>query len=78
MEKLKINLQELKALAALQKIPVTWLEDKICNPYVTVDLKRSEDAEKLVKHSMLVRSCYEIWGEGESIDKLHENLEKYI
>ncbi|KAL7638859.1 UNVERIFIED_CONTAM: hypothetical protein RMT77_010393 [Armadillidium vulgare] len=72
------RIAELKALAALQKIPVTWLEDKICNPYVTVDLKRSEDAEKLVKHSMLVRSCYEIWGEGESIDKLHENLERNI
>ncbi|KAK9362952.1 S-adenosyl-L-methionine-dependent methyltransferase [Lipomyces starkeyi] len=67
---------ELEALAELEHVSVdlSHHDDNVPLLYVTLDCE--EDARKLIRRSILARSIFEVWGRGNSLDTLHEDVQQ--
>ncbi|XP_076038708.1 tRNA (guanine(10)-N(2))-methyltransferase TRMT11-like [Oratosquilla oratoria] len=73
-EHIEFRIPELGAVASMFKIPIKWIDKPTEDPYVVVELDCESDAKKLMSRTMLVRSCYELWGEGKTLTELHQNV----
>ncbi|XP_064085838.1 tRNA (guanine(10)-N2)-methyltransferase homolog isoform X2 [Macrobrachium nipponense] len=73
-EHIEFRIPELVSIASMFKIPVKWIDKPKEDPYVIVEMKNENDARKLMSRTMLVRSCYELWGQGCSEEELHSNV----
>ncbi|XP_042860219.1 tRNA (guanine(10)-N2)-methyltransferase homolog isoform X1 [Penaeus japonicus] len=76
-EHIEFRIPELKSIASMFKIPIKWVERPKEDPYVIVEMGCEKEARKLMSRSMLVRSCYEIWGQGETEEELHASVKKF-
>ncbi|KAG1048226.1 hypothetical protein G6F46_003602 [Rhizopus delemar] len=74
----EFRLPELLALADLEKVKIGYELDqyKLDNPFFKIELDSAQDAQKLVKRAILIKYIFELWGEGESYDKVHEQVKK--
>lgn len=71
------RLAELEALADMHELKDVKF-GPYCpeSPFLTVDLDSSQSAQRLIERSILSKSIYELYGQGEDLDDLHENLRK--
>ncbi|XP_014661930.1 PREDICTED: tRNA (guanine(10)-N2)-methyltransferase homolog isoform X3 [Priapulus caudatus] len=75
---LEFKLPELKTLAKLSSVPLTLNEnshDKK-NPFLVLDLQSEDDAKRLMKRTVLMRSMYELWASAKTHDDLYSQLAK--
>ncbi|SGZ54146.1 CIC11C00000003334 [Sungouiella intermedia] len=65
---------ELESLADLFNVTVdlSHLDEK--HPFLIVELENDQQARNLVKRSILAKGIYELWGQGETLEKLHEDI----
>ncbi|KAF2361743.1 S-adenosyl-L-methionine-dependent methyltransferase [Trinorchestia longiramus] len=73
-EHIEFRVPELKSIASLFKIPLKWAEKPQEDPFLILEMDSEQDAKKLVSRCMLVKACYELWGDGRSLEEMHENI----
>ncbi|XP_018015888.1 tRNA (guanine(10)-N2)-methyltransferase homolog [Hyalella azteca] len=73
-EHIEFRVPELKSIASLFKIPLKWAEKPKEDPFVILEMESEQDAKKLVSRCMLVKACYELWGDGCSSEEMHNNI----
>ncbi|CAL4061346.1 unnamed protein product, partial [Meganyctiphanes norvegica] len=71
----KSTLPELSSIASMLKIDLKWGVKPVEEPYIIIEMDNESDALKLMSHTMLVRSCYELWGEGNTESELHSSVQ---
>ncbi|KAK4307794.1 hypothetical protein Pmani_020463 [Petrolisthes manimaculis] len=76
-EHVEFRIPELKSIASMFNIPIKWIDKPKEDPYVIVEMRCEADAKKLMSRSLLVRSCYELWGEGSTEAELHSNVRSF-
>ncbi|KAK9238676.1 S-adenosyl-L-methionine-dependent methyltransferase [Lipomyces kononenkoae] len=67
---------ELEALAELEHVAVDLSQHDENVPLLYVTLDSEEAARKLIRRSILARSIFEVWGRGNSLDSLHEDVKQ--
>ncbi|KAJ8101557.1 S-adenosyl-L-methionine-dependent methyltransferase [Lipomyces tetrasporus] len=67
---------ELEALAELEQVPVDLSGHDVNTPLLYVTLDSEEDARRLIRRSILVRSIFEVWGRGNPLERLHEDVKR--
>ncbi|KAI9486781.1 MAG: S-adenosyl-L-methionine-dependent methyltransferase [Benjaminiella poitrasii] len=74
----EFRLPELLSLAKLEKVNIKYEEKdyKLNNPFFKVELDSNQDAQKLVKRAILIKHIFELWGEGDSYEQVHEQVKK--
>ncbi|KAG7192577.1 uncharacterized protein KQ657_001677 [Scheffersomyces spartinae] len=65
---------ELESLADLYNIPLDLSHHDEASPFIIVQLENDHQAKQLLARSILSRGIYELYGQGESIDKIHEQI----
>ncbi|KAJ1644077.1 hypothetical protein LPJ64_004198 [Coemansia asiatica] len=72
------RLAELDALSLLENIQISYDRSKYSpdSPIFLIDIENSEQAEKLVRRAILIRSISEYWGSGHSYDDLFTEVKK--
>lgn len=75
-EHIDFRIPELKSVASLFKIPFKWVEKPQEDPFIILEMESEQDARRLVSRCMLVRGCYELWGEGHSHEELHRSIKQ--
>ncbi|KAK8729830.1 hypothetical protein OTU49_008346 [Cherax quadricarinatus] len=73
-EHIEFRIPELMSIAQMFNIPIKWIDKPKEDPYVILEMQSEDDARKLMSRSMLVRSCYELWGQGDTEAELHSNI----
>ncbi|KAI7883806.1 tRNA guanosine-2'-O-methyltransferase [Lichtheimia hyalospora FSU 10163] len=84
----EFRLPELKSLARLERVSLECNDSEykldvrssrtaIRNPFFKIQLESDEDARKLVKRAILIKNIYELWGEGETYEQVHEQVKSY-
>ncbi|CAD1812257.1 unnamed protein product [Candida parapsilosis] len=68
------RLAELDALAKLNGIDVDLSQHDPTRPFLKVQLRDDNDAQALISRAVLSKAIYELWGEGESYEQLHESV----
>ncbi|XP_071536651.1 tRNA (guanine(10)-N(2))-methyltransferase homolog [Panulirus ornatus] len=76
-EHIEFRIPELMSIALMFKIPIKWIDKPKEDPYVIVEMNSEMDARKLMSRSLLVRSCYELWGQGETEAELHSSVKSH-
>ncbi|KAG7159085.1 tRNA (guanine(10)-N2)-methyltransferase homolog [Homarus americanus] len=76
-EHIEFRLPELESIALMFNIPITWIDKPKEDPYVILEMNSENDARKLMSRSMLVRSCFELWGQGENEAELHASVKSF-
>lgn len=67
---------ELESLADLYNITADFSQHNEEHPFLVVQLENDEEAYNLIDRAILSRGIYELWGHGDTIDELHENVQK--
>lgn len=67
---------ELESLAAYHGISIDLSHHDEKNPFLIVKLENDEQARKIMERSILGRGIYELWGQGKSIEALHEDVKQ--
>ncbi|KAI5950638.1 hypothetical protein CANMA_005298 [Candida margitis] len=70
----EFRLAELIALAELHGIEVDLSQHDPTKPFLKVQLKDDSDARSLIQRAVLSKAIYELWGEGESYESLHQSV----
>ncbi|KEY69851.1 hypothetical protein S7711_08992 [Stachybotrys chartarum IBT 7711] len=70
------RLPEIEALAILEGVDMTVLEYDLSSPVCLVRLPTVQDAQRLIRRSILAQSIHELWGYGASLDDAHESVKK--
>lgn len=70
------RIPELESLADMFGIEVDLLHHNEKSPFLIVDLPSDEQAKALVKRSILAKAIYELWGQGDTLEALHEDVQK--
>lgn len=66
---------ELESLADLYNIKlIDFTKHDENSPFFVVDLEGDQQARDWIRRSILTRGIYEYWGEGETLEDLHENI----
>nr|XP_045594401.1 tRNA (guanine(10)-N2)-methyltransferase homolog isoform X1 [Procambarus clarkii]XP_045594402.1 tRNA (guanine(10)-N2)-methyltransferase homolog isoform X1 [Procambarus clarkii]XP_045594403.1 tRNA (guanine(10)-N2)-methyltransferase homolog isoform X1 [Procambarus clarkii] len=73
-EHIEFRIPELVSVARMFKIPIKWIDKPKEDPYVILETNSENDVRKLMSRSMLVRSCYELWGQGKTEAELHSSV----
>ncbi|KAH8789319.1 S-adenosyl-L-methionine-dependent methyltransferase [Hyaloscypha finlandica] len=68
------RLAEIKALAVLEGIDLEVLSYSPSSPFCFVKLSSGDAAIRLVQRSILAKAIYEVWGNGSTIEDLHDNV----
>ncbi|CAO0802297.1 unnamed protein product [Mucor circinelloides] len=74
----EFRLPEFLSLAKLEKVNVKYNKEeyKLDNPFFKVELDSTEEAQKLIKRAILIKNIYELWGDGETYEQVHEQVKK--
>ncbi len=67
---------ELESLADLYGIKVDLSNHNENSPFMIVELENDEQAKKLVKRAVLAKAIYELWGHGDDLEKMHEDVKR--
>ncbi|CCG25852.1 Trm11 protein [Candida orthopsilosis Co 90-125] len=70
----EFRLAELEALADLHGIDVDLSQHDPTRPFLKVQLENDCDACSFISRAVLSKAIYEVWGEGESYDTLHQSV----
>ncbi|AOW28529.1 tRNA (guanine10-N2)-methyltransferase [Candida albicans SC5314] len=70
----KFRIAELEALADLYNIDVDLSSHNEDSTFLVVSLENDEQARQLISRSVMSFGIYELWGYGETYDKLHEDV----
>ncbi|GMM28299.1 tRNA (guanine-N2-)-methyltransferase [Martiniozyma asiatica (nom. inval.)] len=62
---------ELESLADLHNIKVDLSNHDERHPFMTVQLENDNEAINLINRSILAKGIYELWGHGDTIEKMH-------
>ncbi|KAK3579848.1 hypothetical protein CHS0354_015263 [Potamilus streckersoni] len=75
-EHIEFKIAELKSLASLYNIKLDLHEACIDkkDPFLVVDLPSEDGAIQIMSRTLLVRSAYELWGQGKSHEEMYRNL----
>jgi tRNA (guanine10-N2)-methyltransferase len=73
-EHLDFRIPEFEALAKIFDVPLEWVERENRQPWVVLNLRTEDDARKLLSRSVATKWCVELWGEGDSLSKMHERV----
>lgn len=71
------RIPEFEALGKLFEIPLNWVEKNEEEPWVILDLESENQAKKILSRSISTKYCVELWGDGNSYEKLHSSLKEY-
>ncbi|KAH6609856.1 rna methylase family [Trichoderma cornu-damae] len=66
------RIPEIEALAILEGVSLKITEHSRESPFCVVQLPSVDDAERLLRRSVLAHSIHELWGTGATLDALHE------
>lgn len=69
----KAELESLADLYGIKSIDFTKYDEQ--SPFFLVELEGDEQAKDWIKRSILTRGIYEYWGEGKTLEELHENVQ---
>lgn len=78
-EHIDFRLPELKSISVLQNLKLK-LDEQLYNhenPFLVLELKNEEEACKIMKRTILIRSMYELWASAPSHDELYRQLSGY-
>jgi len=69
----EFRLPEFESLAVIENVNVKFNRDEYCldRPFLKVEIDSDEEAAKLVKRAILIKSIYELWGDGTNLDEVH-------
>lgn len=67
---------EIESLAVVEKLDLKIIEYDADSPICVVQLLSVEAAKRLIKRSILAQSIHELWGQGLTLDELHESVKK--
>ncbi|ORX45312.1 tRNA guanosine-2'-O-methyltransferase [Hesseltinella vesiculosa] len=72
----EFRLPELESLAVLENVKYSFSKDdySLDSPFFKIELESDADAARLARRSILIRKIYELWGEGETYEKVHEQV----
>ncbi|KAG2174806.1 hypothetical protein INT43_005868, partial [Umbelopsis isabellina] len=79
----EFRLPEFESLAVIENVPVKIDREsyRLDRPFLKVEIDSDKDAAKLVKRAILIKSIYELWGEGTNLENLiasvKENPERW-
>lgn len=65
---------ELESLADLHNIHVDLSSHTEEHPFMVVKLKSDEEAYKLIDRAILAKGIYELWGHGNTIEEMHQDV----
>lgn len=65
---------ELESLADLFGVEVDLSHHNEKHPFLIVELENDDHARNLVKRSVLAKGIYELWGQGETLEQLHDDI----
>ncbi|TID29260.1 hypothetical protein CANINC_002056 [Pichia inconspicua] len=65
---------ELESLADLHNIKVDLSNHTEDHPFMVVKLRSDEDACKLIDRAILAKGIYELWGHGNTIEEMHQDV----
>ncbi|KAG0714861.1 tRNA (guanine(10)-N2)-methyltransferase [Chionoecetes opilio] len=75
-EHIEFRIPEIKSISSMFNIPLTWIDKPKEDPYLIVEMNEG-DARRLMSRCMLVRSCYELWGQGDTEEELHSSVKSF-
>lgn len=67
---------ELESLADFHGISIDLSHHDEQNPFLVVQLENDEQARKIMSRSILGRGIYELWGQGKTLEELHEDVKQ--
>ncbi|KAK9447959.1 S-adenosyl-L-methionine-dependent methyltransferase [Limtongia smithiae] len=67
---------ELEALAELEQVSVDMSDHSEESPLLVVSLESEDAAIRLTRRAILVRSVFEVWGCGATLEELHEDMRR--
>ncbi|CAO3692918.1 unnamed protein product [Umbelopsis ramanniana] len=72
----EFRLPEFESLAVIENVNVKFNREeyRLDRPFLKVEIDSDEEAAKLVKRAILIKSIYELWGEGENLEELHAEV----
>ncbi|KAK8374673.1 hypothetical protein O3P69_011700 [Scylla paramamosain] len=76
-EHIEFRIPEIKAISSMFNIPLTWIDKPKEDPYLVVEMRNEGDARRLMSRCMLVRSCFELWGQGNTEEELHSSIRSF-
>lgn len=76
-EHIEFRIPEIKSISSMFDIPINWIDKPKEDPYLIVEMRDERDARKLMSRCMLVRSCYELWGQGTTETELHSSVRSF-
>lgn len=65
---------ELQSIADIYGIDVDLSHHDEKSPFLIVELKSDEEAQNLIRRSILAKGIYELWGEGIDLESLHTDI----
>lgn len=68
---------ELESLADLYGLKVDFSKYQDNSPFMIVELENDQQAANWIKRSILTRAIYEYWGEGQTYNDLHHNIQQH-
>lgn len=70
----KFRKAELECLAGMYGIQVDMSDHNDDSPFMVVQLESDKQAKQLIDRSVLSKAIYELWGQGKTMDELHEDV----
>ncbi|ODA76655.1 hypothetical protein RJ55_07926 [Drechmeria coniospora] len=70
------RLAEIQALAVVEDVDLTVVEYSHESPFCLVRLPSVEEAQRLIRRSILAQSIQELWGTGNTLERLHQSVEE--
>ncbi|CAH6720283.1 tRNA (guanine(10)-N2)-methyltransferase [[Candida] jaroonii] len=65
---------ELESLAHYHGINIDLSHHSETSPFLIVQLENDEQARKIMERSVLSRGIYELWGQGNTLEELHQSV----
>ncbi|CAI4036202.1 hypothetical protein SMKI_15G0400 [Saccharomyces mikatae IFO 1815] len=66
---------ELESLADLYNLSIDFSQYNSESPFFIVELENDQQAKDWIKRSVLTRGIYEYWGQGVTLDDLHQDIQ---
>lgn len=67
---------ELESLADLYNLSIDFSQYDVDSPFFVVELENDQQAKDWIKRSILTRGIYEYWGQGATLDELHQDIKR--
>ncbi|CAI1702667.1 hypothetical protein SEUBUCD646_0O00390 [Saccharomyces eubayanus] len=65
---------ELESLADLYNLSIDFSQYDVDSPFFVLELENDQQARDWIKRSILTRGIYEYWGQGATLDELHQDI----